>query len=87
MPTSDARIHDLAFEAAWVAKYAGLSEKDAVRLVSGNVEKILGLAKSEDVVVWEGSPLAWGTPVLAFQDGGGDGKLELASCWPDEEVG
>jgi len=84
-PTGDARIHDLALEAAWAAKYAGLDEREAIRLVSSNVEDILGLNRSLDVVVWEGSPLAFGTPVLVFQDGGADGRLELAGCWPDEE--
>ncbi|KAJ9154718.1 Imidazolonepropionase [Pleurostoma richardsiae] len=81
----DYRIHDLALEASWAAKYAGLTEHQAVRLVSKNVEDILGLRPSRDIVVWEGNPLQFGTPVLAFQEGLQEGKLELNACWPDEQ--
>lgn len=51
--------------------------------MSSNVEEILGLEKSGDVVVWEGNPLQFGTPVLAFQAQQG-GRLEVGSCWPNE---
>ncbi|ROW12348.1 hypothetical protein VMCG_00267 [Cytospora schulzeri] len=81
-PPGDPRIQSLALEASWTAKYAGLSEHDALGLVSTNVEEILGLEKSGDVVVWEGNPLQFGTPVLAFQEQGG--RLVLGSCWPNE---
>lgn len=74
-------------EAAWAAKYAGLSEYEALALVSTNIERILGLEKNEDVVVWEGSPLAFGTPVLSFQHESRSGRLEVASCWPNEADG
>lgn len=85
-PAGDSRLHDLAVEASWAAKYAGLSEREAVQLVSKNVEVILGLKPSKDVVFWEGNPLHFGSPVLAFQEGpGGGGKLELSSCWPGDE--
>jgi hypothetical protein len=50
--------------------------------VSTNVEEILGLERSGDVVVWEGNPLQFGTPVLAFQEEGG--RLVVGSCWPNE---
>lgn len=82
-PPGDARIQSLALEASWTAKYAGLSDHEALRLVSSNVEEILGLEKSGDVVVWEGNPLQFGTPVLAFQ-AQGSGRLEVGSCWPNE---
>ncbi|KAL1857697.1 hypothetical protein Daus18300_010217 [Diaporthe australafricana] len=82
-PPGDARIQSLALEASWAAKYAGLSEHEALRLVSTNVEEILGLERSGDVVVWEGNPLQFGTPVLAFQAQDG-GRLEVGSCWPNE---
>ncbi|KAI3395155.1 hypothetical protein diail_1707 [Diaporthe ilicicola] len=82
-PPGDGRIQSLALEASWTAKYAGLSEHEALRLVSTNVEEILGLDKSGDVVVWEGNPLQFGTPVLAFQAKEG-GRLEVGSCWPNE---
>lgn len=50
--------------------------------MSTNVEEILGLERSGDVVVWEGNPLQFGTPVLAFQEEGG--RLVVGSCWPNE---
>lgn len=81
-PPGDSRIQSLALEASWAAKYAGLSEHDALRLVSTNVEEILGLEKSGDVVVWAGNPLQFGTPVLSFQEQ--SGKLAVGSCWPNE---
>lgn len=80
-PRGDPRIQSLALEASWVAKYAGLNESEALALVSSNVEDILGLDKSKDIVIWEGNPLHFGTPVLAFQSQ--DGKLEVSSCWPN----
>lgn len=64
-----------------MAKYAGLRDSEALALVSSNVEEILGLEKSQDIVIWEGNPLHFGTPVLAFQSQGG--KLEVSSCWPN----
>jgi imidazolonepropionase-like amidohydrolase len=82
---ADFRIHDYALEASWVAKYAGLSELEAIRLVSSNVEEILGLEKSKDMVIWEGNPLQHGASVaLAFHSDPKTGKLELATCWPEE---
>lgn len=82
-PPGDSRIHSTALEAAWAAKYAGLSETAALDLVSTNIEQILGLEKSGDIVVWEGNPLQFGTPVLTFQSQ--NGWLEVSSCWPNEE--
>lgn len=83
MPT-DYRIHDLALEASWAAKYANLDEKQTVRLVSANVEDILGLERSNDVVVWEGSPLEFGGTVALSFEAGKDGAIEVAACWPGE---
>ncbi|OHE93789.1 hypothetical protein CORC01_10915 [Colletotrichum orchidophilum] len=82
---ADYRLHDLALEAAWAAKYANLGDKEAVRLVSGNVEDILGLPKSSDIVVWEGSPLEFGGTVALSFETDQDGDLEVAACWPQEE--
>lgn len=80
----DFRIHDLALEAAWAAKYAGLSEKEMARLVTTNVEDILGLKKSKDIVLWEGNPFQYGGAVaLSFHENQ-HGKLEVSACWPDE---
>ncbi|KAI0123869.1 hypothetical protein BJ170DRAFT_687117 [Xylariales sp. AK1849] len=84
IPVVDSRIHDLALEAAWVAKYAGLSEHEAVRLVTKNVEDILGLKPSKDIVLWENSPLQWGgSVVLSFEETEG-GNIEVGTCWPDD---
>lgn len=82
-PKGDSHIHNLPIEAAWAAKYAGLSSRDAVNLVSRNIENILKLdvhEESRDFVVWEGNPLEFGASVaLAF--GGDDGVV--ATCWPE----
>jgi hypothetical protein len=83
VPEGDTRIHALSLEASWAAKYAGLSDQEAIRLVSRNVEEIFNLAPSRDIVVWEGSPLQYGGQVqLALQEV--DGLLEIATCYPDE---
>ncbi|KAK2012966.1 hypothetical protein LZ32DRAFT_531263 [Colletotrichum eremochloae] len=81
---ADFRIHDLALEAAWAAKYASLGNKEAVRLVSSNVEDILGLPRSSDLVVWEDSPLEFGGTVALSFETGKNGGLEVAACWPQE---
>lgn len=50
-----------------------------------NIEEILGLAPSRDLVVFEGNPLESGaTVVLAFHGDASSGKLEVGSCYPDE---
>jgi Amidohydrolase family len=83
----DYRIHTLALEAAWAAKYAQLGEKEMVKLVTSNVETILGLKKSKDFVIWEGNPFEYGGAVaLSFHESE-DGKFELSACWPDENDG
>ncbi|KAH8662401.1 hypothetical protein BX600DRAFT_414492 [Xylariales sp. PMI_506] len=93
-PEFESRIHDLVLEASWTAKYAGLRDDEAIRLVTSNVEEILGLEASNDIVVWEGNPLQYGSrPSLAFQEvpgetskiaGAMNRSLELVTCWPDE---
>jgi hypothetical protein len=73
-------------EAAWAAKYAGLSPKSAVDLVSRNVNEILGLKKEGvmawegDFVVWEGNPLEFGGSVVVSVDGENGVVMD---CWPD----
>ncbi|ORY70057.1 uncharacterized protein BCR38DRAFT_481208 [Pseudomassariella vexata] len=86
VPTADCRIHSLALEAAWAAKYAGLSEHEAVRLVSRNVENILGLERSKDIVVWENNPLQHGASVVLSLETNEDGDFEVATCWPDDDM-
>ncbi|EPE36915.1 Composite of metallo-dependent hydrolase [Glarea lozoyensis ATCC 20868] len=73
---NDSHIHNLMVEASWAGKLAGLSRGEAVGLVAGNVEGILGLNKA-GVVVWEGDPLEFGADVVVSFEGGGVG-----SCWP-----
>ncbi|EHK24608.1 carbohydrate esterase family 9 protein [Trichoderma virens Gv29-8] len=83
---ADYRIHDLGPEAGWAAKYAHLSQEETVRLVTSNVESILGLEKSRDLVVFEGNPLNYGASVvLSFHANGETGKLEVATCFPRED--
>ncbi len=83
MVTGDSLLHNLHLEASWAAKYAGLSPKEAVNLVSRNIEQILGLDVNEenrDFVVFEGNPLQFGASVVIAFDGQ-DGGVSL--CWPE----
>ena len=76
-------IHNIPIEAGWAAKYAGLSAKQAVNLVSRNVEDIMGLDVEEtkrDFVVWEGNSLEFGASVVLGVDGE-DGMVSM--CWPE----
>lgn len=84
---ADFKIHDLGPEAGWTAMYAGLSEKETVRLVTSNVESILGLKKkSRDLVVFEGSPLQYGASVvLSFHADHQTRQLEVGTCFPRED--
>jgi hypothetical protein len=68
-------------EASWAAKYAGLSHHAAIKLVSSNIEDILGLKRKKniDIVVWEGNPLEFGASVVVAVDGDDGG---ISSCWP-----
>lgn len=80
------RLHDVGPEAGWTAKYAGLDEKAAVDLVTRNVERILGLPPSRDLVVFEGDPLRYGASVvLGLHADRATGKLEAATCFPRED--
>lgn len=85
MPT-DFKIHDLLPEAGWTAKYAGLSDAEAVQLVTSNIEDILGLkSKNQDIVVFEGNPLHYGaTAALTLAANSETGALEVAGCFPRE---
>ncbi|OOG00865.1 hypothetical protein ASPCADRAFT_511739 [Aspergillus carbonarius ITEM 5010] len=83
----DSKVHGLAREARWAAKQAGLSEKEAIALVSSNIEQILGLGRAVDdhdvykgdFVLWEGNPLRGeGSVVVAVREDG-----VMADCWPD----
>lgn len=87
--TGDSHIHNLPLEASWAGKFAGLSNKESIDLVSRNIEEILGLASAKDFVVYEGNPLELGASVVvAFdgEDGDVDGESEggvgVSLCWP-----
>jgi hypothetical protein len=87
----DSKIHGQTQEARWVGKHAGLSDKQAVALVSTNIERILGAgpqgqgpetsrqAYTGGFVVWEGNPLRGEAPVVVSVHD--DGRI--ADCWPD----
>ena len=85
----DSNIHNLVIDAGFARKVAGLSELDAVNLVSRNIEEILGLEVEEktgiyggrDFVLYEGNPLEWGARVVFTVDGANEKVVE---CWPDE---
>ena len=78
-PVGASFIHNLLLEASWAAKYADLSDKQAVDLVSKNVEDILGLERTSDTVIYEGNPLEFGASVVLALDGHGN----VDECWPD----
>lgn len=80
---SDSAIHERSIEASWAAKYAGLSDHEAVDLVSRNIETILDLGVVEaerDFVVWEGDPLQFGASVVLAVDGV---EKSVTACWPE----
>jgi imidazolonepropionase-like amidohydrolase len=81
----DSHIHNLAIEAGIAAKYAGLSKREAVDLVSRNIEKILRLNSEhgegkEDIVIWEGDPLELGASVVLSISGK---RGVVGGCWLD----
>ncbi|KAJ3499349.1 hypothetical protein NLG97_g397 [Lecanicillium saksenae] len=83
---ADFKIHDLLPEAGWTAKYANLTDSEAVKLVTSNIEEILNLnQESNDVVVYEGDPLHYGATVaITLVSNDETGKLEVVNCFPRE---
>ncbi|OHF03931.1 amidohydrolase [Colletotrichum orchidophilum] len=94
----DSKVHGLAQEAQWAAKFAGLTEKEAIKLVSTNFDEILGLNSATRVSGESGDVLAEKTYSGDFVvwDGNplnGEGSVVLAvqsdgkigDCWPDVE--
>jgi hypothetical protein len=53
--------------------------------VSKNVERILGLPASDEVVVWEGEPGEFGAAVVLVLDREGGEGVEDGQCWPESE--
>lgn len=78
----DSKVWGLAREARWAGKWAGLSEREEIKLVSGNFERILGLKQGgREFVLWEGSPgRGEGSVVITV---GEDGSVR--DCLPDVE--
>ncbi|KAI3539851.1 amidohydrolase [Colletotrichum filicis] len=94
----DSKIHGLAQEAQWVAKFAGLADKEAIKLVSTNFDEILGLNGNVRAPNGSGEVLTETTILGDFVvwDGSplkGEGSVVLAvqsdgkigDCWPDVE--
>ncbi|KAL4905465.1 hypothetical protein BDW74DRAFT_177835 [Aspergillus multicolor] len=84
----DSKVHGLAREARWAGKFAGLSDGEAIKLVSTNIETILGLGSEAeedsggyngDFVLWEGNPLRGDGAVVASVKE--DGRVN--DCWPE----
>jgi hypothetical protein len=79
----DSHIHNIPIEASWAAKFAGLSSKKAIDLVSTNIEEILSLktkSRKRDFVVYEGNPLEFGASVVLSFDGE---EGTVSTCWPE----
>ncbi|TDZ29972.1 hypothetical protein C8035_v003550 [Colletotrichum spinosum] len=94
----DSKVHGLAQEAQWAAKFAGLGEKDAIKLVSANFDEILRLKAHGEHATdideqqvrkrYEGDFVVWdGNPLK------GEGSVvltvqddgKIGDCWPDFE--
>ncbi|KXH68906.1 amidohydrolase [Colletotrichum salicis] len=94
----DSKVHGLAQEAQWAAKFAGLTDKEAIKLVSSNFDEILGLNSNLQVSDKSGDAIAENAFLGDFVvwDGNplkGEGSVVLAvqsdgkigDCWPDVE--
>ncbi|KAF9997449.1 hypothetical protein BGZ65_006987 [Modicella reniformis] len=70
-------VRQLSWIAAWARSDLGISEKDAVGLLSWNLAKIVGLTeqpkKASDLVFYNGSPFEFGAKVSAIMGGGKSG--------------
>ena len=54
-----------------------------MKLVSRNVEDILGLERTKEVVVWEGDPLEFGGSVAVVLGLDESGRGGVEECWPE----
>jgi len=83
---SDFRIHNLLPEANWAGRYANLTEDEVFGLVTTNMEKILNLPTSTDLVVFEGNPLNYGaTVVLTTTSKELTYEIDVVICLPRED--
>lgn len=64
----DGALGELYWEAGWAALDAGLSEDEAIGLVSHDVQRILGI-ESKAFVVYQGNPLQFGSTLAFTFDG------------------
>ncbi|KAJ8107283.1 hypothetical protein OPT61_g8972 [Boeremia exigua] len=85
----DSKTHGLAREARFAGKWAGLNDREAIKLVSTNFNKILSLDDEDahgneilsNVVLWDGNPLRGeGSVVISITD-----KGKVGDCLPDVE--
>ncbi|KAL4758892.1 uncharacterized protein BDW70DRAFT_169809 [Aspergillus foveolatus] len=77
----NSKLHVMTREARWAGKFAGLSDKESIKLVSTNIDTIFGADEKGDgdFVLWEGNPLRGeGAVVVSIR---GDG--EVSDCWPE----
>jgi len=72
-------IRNSGWEAGWVA---GCGNRTfAVDLVSRNIERILRLEPTTDVIVYEGDPFEFGARVALIIEAG-----KIRSCYPDPDT-
>lgn len=83
----DSKTHGLAREARFAGKWVGLSDREAIKLVSTNFDKILKLKddhrkhheRAGNFVLWDGNPLnGEGSVVITITDEG-----KIGDCLPD----
>ncbi|KAF9178506.1 hypothetical protein BGZ50_007671 [Haplosporangium sp. Z 11] len=68
------QIRQMPWIAAWARSDAGISEKEAVGLLSWNLADIVGLSRgSTGIVIYNGSPFEFGAKVSAIIGGGRSG--------------
>lgn len=82
-PNADDLVRDLPMELGWARKVMrGISRQEAWDFGSRNLRDILDLPMEDEVVVWEGDPLAGAGVVVAVLGGM---ESEKARCFPEVE--
>ncbi|KAF9364872.1 hypothetical protein BGX34_000099 [Mortierella sp. NVP85] len=67
-------VRQLSWIAGWARSDLGLSEREAVGLLSWNLEDIVGLSRQPDgLVIYNGSPFEYGAKVTILVEGGRSG--------------
>ncbi|KAL4745888.1 hypothetical protein BDW72DRAFT_210934 [Aspergillus terricola var. indicus] len=77
----DSKLHGLTREARWAGKFAGLGDKESIKLVSSSIGTIFRVDEKVDgdFVLWEGNPLGGEGAVVVSVKGDG----EVSDCWPE----